>query len=111
MDDEETYNNMTKATKTLREQLFNFEHLSYYNTIDTDILDECGTIPPTGLLLSIADNHNFVELDISKAYTGELKKTTMIPIFTQFDKWIDYANSEIEDHTLYRVYSTTTNVI
>ena len=31
----------------------------------------------------------------------------MIPIFSQFDKWIDYANSEIEDYTLYRVCSTT----
>jgi hypothetical protein len=35
----------------------------------------------------------------------------MIPIFNSFDKWVDYTNSEIEDYTLYRVSSTTTNII
>jgi hydroxylamine reductase (hybrid-cluster protein) len=35
----------------------------------------------------------------------------MIPIFNQFDKWMDYTNSEIEDYTLYRVSSTKTNMI
>ena len=30
---------------------------------------------------------------------------------TQFDQWIEYANSEIEDYTLYRVYSKITTMI
>ena len=29
----------------------------------------------------------------------------MIPIFIQFDKWIEYDSSKIEDYTLYRIYS------
>ena len=29
--DEDIYNKMTKATNTIREQLFKSEHLSYYN--------------------------------------------------------------------------------
>ena len=50
---EEPYNKMNKATNTIREQLFNSEHLSYHNKIDTDILNECRSIPPSGLLLNI----------------------------------------------------------
>jgi hypothetical protein len=57
------------------------------------------------------NNVNFVEIAISKAYTGELKKLKMIPIFNPLDKWMEYANSEIEDYTLYRVSSTTTTII
>ena len=34
----------------------------------------------------------------------------MIPIFTQFDKWIGYANSEFEDYTLYKAQSTKTHI-
>jgi hypothetical protein len=102
---------MTKASNTIREQLFKSEHLSYYNNIDIDILDECRSIPPSGLLLSIADNANFVEIDISKAYTSELKQIDMIPIFNQFYEWMEYSNDTIEDYTLYRVSSTTTNII
>ena len=48
---------------------------------------------------------------INKAYTGEVKQHNKIPIFIQYDKWIEYANSEIEDYTLYRIYSTTANII
>jgi hypothetical protein len=109
VDDEETYNKMNKSTNTIREQLFKPSHLSYYNKIDIDILDECRSIPPSGLLLNISNNANFVEIDISKAYTSELKKIDIIPVFTQFDKWIEYSNNGIEDYTLYRVYSTTKN--
>jgi hypothetical protein len=102
---------MNKSTNTIREQLFKPSHLSYYNKIDIDILDECRSIPPSGLLLNISNNANFVEIDISKAYTSELKKIDTIPVFTQFDKWIEYSNNDIEDYTLYRVYSTTKNII
>jgi hypothetical protein len=109
VDDEETYNKMNKASNLIREQLFKSEHLSYYNKINTDILDECRTIPPSGLLLNISNNANFVEIDISKAYTGELKKINMIPIFNQFDKWMECDNSDIEDYTLHRVSPTTKN--
>jgi hypothetical protein len=35
----------------------------------------------------------------------------MIPVFTQFDKWIEYPNNDLEDYTLYRVYSKTKNMI
>ena len=111
VDDEETYNKMNKATNTIREQLFKPSHLSYYNKIDIDILDECRTIPPSGLLLNISNNAKFVEIDISKAYTSELRKIDMIPVFTQFDKWLEYSNNDIEDYALYRVYSTTKNII
>jgi hypothetical protein len=93
VDDEETYDNMNKASNTIRQQLFKSEHLSFYNNIDTDILDECRSIPPSGLLLNISNHANFVEIDISKAYTGELKKIKMIPIFNPFETWMEYANS------------------
>ena len=60
MDDEETYTNINKAKNTMREKLFKFEHLSYYNKIDIDSSDECRSILPSGLLLSIANNVNCV---------------------------------------------------
>ena len=92
VNDEETSNTMNKASNTIREQLFKSEHLSYYNKIDTDILDECRSIPPSGLLLNISDNIKIVEIDVSKAYSSELKKIKMIPIFNTFDKWMVYNN-------------------
>ena len=53
---------MNKATNTIREKLFKFEHLSYYNKIDTDSLDERRSIQPSGLLLNSSTNINFVEI-------------------------------------------------
>ena len=91
---------MYKAPNTIREQLFKSEHLSYYNKTDTDILDECRSIPPSGLLLNNSNNINCVEIDISKAYSSEFKKIKMIPIFNTFDKWMAYDNLEIGDYTL-----------
>ena len=74
--------------------------------------DESKTIPPSGLLCNTCMIMlSLVETYISKAYTGELHKVNMIPIFIQFDNSIDYANSEIEDYTLYRVSSTKANMI
>ena len=35
----------------------------------------------------------------------------MIPIFIQFDKWIEYTNSEIEDYTLYKLQSTKASML
>jgi hypothetical protein len=35
----------------------------------------------------------------------------MIPIFIQFDKWIDYDNSQLEDYSLYRIYTKTATMI
>jgi hypothetical protein len=67
VDDEDIYNKMNQASILIREQLFKSEHLSFYNKIDTDILDECRSIPPSGLLLNISNNAKFVETDISKA--------------------------------------------
>jgi hypothetical protein len=60
VDDEDIYNKMNKASILIREQLFKYEHLSFYNKIDTDILDECRSIPPSGLLLNISNNAKFV---------------------------------------------------
>ena len=108
---EDTYNKMNKAANTIKEQLFKSEHLSYYNTIDTDILDECRSIPPSGLLLNISNNINFVEINVSKAYTSELNKLKMIPIFNTLDKWMEYDNLEIEDYTLYRVSSAKNKIL
>ena len=88
VDDEETYNKMNKANNTIREKLFKFEHLSYYNKIDIDILDECRTIPPSGLVLNMSNNAKFVNIDISKAYTSELHNIEMITVFNQFDRWM-----------------------
>ena len=80
--------------------------------VDIYSLDESKTIPPSGLLCNTCMIMlSLVETYISKAYTGELHKVNMIPIFIQFDNSIDYANSEIEDYTLYRVSSTKANMI
>ena len=61
---EETYNKMDKATDTLREQFFKSEHLSYYTTIYIDILDECRSIPSSGLLLNSSNHINFEDIYI-----------------------------------------------
>ena len=111
VNDEETYNKMNKASNTIKEQLFKFEHLSYYNKIDVDILDECRSVPPSGMLLNVEFINKRIEIDISKAYSSELKKIKMIPRFNTFDKWMEYNNLEIEDYTLYMVSSTKSNLI
>jgi ABC-type lipoprotein release transport system permease subunit len=96
---------MNEATRTIREQLFIPEHLSYYTTNDIDILDECRSVPPSGLLSKLRVDANMLDTDVSKAYTSELHNIDKIQIFTQFGTWNDYDNLTIEDYTSYTVYS------
>ena len=64
------------------------------------------------IIIYSSNTINFIELYISKAYTSELNKLNMIPIFNTFDKCMEYsANDNIEYYTLYSVSSTQTNII
>ena len=81
---------MCKAPNTIREQLFQSEHLSYYNKFDTDTLDECRSVPPSGLVLHISNRINVADIDISKSFTSELTTHKLIPSCNTLGKWMEY---------------------
>ena len=59
----------------------------------------------------IADHVNSVEIDISKAYTGEFNTVKMIPKLNTIDKWMEYYKLEVADYTLYRLSYTNATMI
>jgi hypothetical protein len=49
------------------------------------------------MLSELNNDDNMIELDISKAFTSAFLKIKTIPIFNEFDQFIPYDNSVIED--------------
>ncbi len=82
VDNIESYDKMNAAMNKFNMQLFRKEHKSYYSEIDIQMLNGNRTIPPAGLLKARGKaSGKLIELDISKAYTGEFK---YIYIYTKY---------------------------
>ena len=103
LDDPDTYNRMLSINNKFNNNLFKKSHKSFYTKLDIDILDEYRTSANVGMLSEINNDDNMIELDISKAFTSAFLKIKTIPIFNEFDQFIPYDNSDIEDYNLYVV--------
>ncbi len=80
---EDVYNKMNKAMMKFSSELFNPLHVSHYTSNDIDILDEYRTVAPSGILETIDDE--FIEIDMTKAYTSSFMKLGKIPVFNEID--------------------------
>ena len=47
---ERVHNRTSKAMFAMNKKIFNEAHKSHYNEVDVQVLDECRTVVPTGLL-------------------------------------------------------------
>jgi hypothetical protein len=101
VDSEEVYNKMNQAMTKYNKQLFKKEHKSYYTEQDIDILDEYRTVVNVGKILPIDEDEDMVEIDVTKAFTKAFTNINKIPIFNEFDNFIPYDNSKIQDYNLY----------
>ena len=89
---EEAYKKTSEAMFKMNKSIFNENHKSYYTDTDIEILDECRTIVPAGLINSPEVEKNVAEIDINKAFTKAFTSIKKIPIFRQFDIWRQWSS-------------------
>ena len=106
-DTEEKYNRIAEAMFIFNKKLFSSSHMSQYDDVDIDILDECRTVVPLGYLDKNIDVNELVEIDRSKAFTWAFNQITKIPIFNAFDSWKAWDGTldinKLSSLTLYKV--------
>ena len=106
-DTEEKYNRIAEAMFIFNKKLFSSSHMSQYDDVDIEILDECRTVVPLGYLDKNVDVKNLVEIDRSKAFTWAFNQITKIPIFNAFDSWKAWDGTldknKLSSLTLYKV--------
>ena len=136
---EEAYKKTSEAMFKMNKSIFNENHKSYYTDTDIEILDECRTIVPAGLInnpeveKNVADApqgfcRSVAEIDINKAFTKAFTSIKKIPIFRQFDIWRKWSSelnvndmpsltqqscesSDLSDLTLYMVKVSNANIM
>ena len=86
-DTEDKYKRIVEAMFSFNKKLFSSSHMSQYDDVDIEILDECRTVVPLGYLDKNIDVNELVEIDRSKAFTWAFNQITKIPIFNAFDSW------------------------
>ena len=106
-DTEEKYNRIAEAMFIFNKKLFSSSHMSQYDDVDIEILDECRTVVPLGYLDKNIDVNELVEIDRSKAFTWAFNQITKIPIFNAFDSWKAWDGTldinRLSSLTLYKV--------
>ena len=106
-DTEEKYNRIAEAMFIFNKKLFSSSHMSQYDDVDIEILDECRTVVPLGYLDKNVDVKNLVEIDRSKAFTWAFNQISKIPIFNAFDSWKAWDGTldinKLSSLTLYKV--------
>ena len=106
-DTEEKYNRIAEAMFVFNKKLFSSSHMSQYDDVDIEILDECRTVVPLGYLDKNVDVENLVEIDRSKAFTWAFNQISKIPIFNAFDSWKAWDGTldinKLSSLTLYKV--------
>ena len=106
-DTEEKYNRIAEAMFIFNKKLFSSSHMSQYDDVDIEILDECRTVVPLGYLDKNVDVKNLVEIDRSKAFTWAFNQIRKIPIFNAFDSWKAWDGTldinKLSSLTLYKV--------
>ena len=106
-DTEEKYNRIAEAMFVFNKKLFSSSHMSQYDDVDIEILDECRTVVPLGYLDKNVDVENLVEIDRSKAFTWAFNQISKILIFNAFDSWKAWDGTldinKLSSLTLYKV--------
>ena len=106
-DTEEKYNRIAEAMFIFNKKLFSSSHMSQYDDIDIEILDECRTVVPLGYLDKNVEFKNLVEIDRTKAFTWAFNQISKIPIFNAFDSWKAWDGTldinKLSSLTLYKV--------
>ena len=106
-DTEEKYNRIAEAMFVFNKKLFSSSHMSQYDDVDIEILDECRTVVPLGYFDKNIDVENLVEIDRSKAFTWAFNQISKIPIFNAFDSWKAWDGTldinKLSSLTLYKV--------
>ena len=104
---EDKYNRIVEAMFNFNKKLFSSSHMSQYDDVDIEILDECRTVVPLGYLDKNIDVPELVEIDRSKAFTWAFNQITKIPIFNAFDSWKAWDGTldinKLSSLTLYKV--------
>ena len=106
-DTEEKYNRIAEAMFIFNKKLFSSSHMSQYDDVDIEILDECRTVVPLGYLEKNVEFKNIVEIDRTKAFTWAFNQISKIPIFNAFDSWKAWDGTldinKLSSLTLYKV--------
>ena len=106
-DTEDKYNRIADAMFNFNKKLFSSSHMSQYDDVDIEILDECRTVVPLGYLEKNVEYKNLVEIDRCKAFTWAFNQITKIPIFNPFDSWKVWDSTldinKLSSLTLYKV--------
>ena len=106
-DTEEKYNRIAEAMFIFNKKLFSSSHMSQYDDVDIEILDECRTVVPLGYLEKNVEFKNLVEIDRTKAFTWAFNQISKIPIFNAFDSWKVWDGTldinKLSSLTLYKV--------
>ena len=104
---EDKYNRIVEAMFNFNKKLFSSSHMSQYDNVDIEILDECRTVVPLGYLDKNIDVNELVEIDRTKAFTWAFNQITSIPIFNAFDSWKAWDGTldinRLSSLTLYKV--------
>ena len=104
---EEAYRKTTEAMFNMNNSIFNEKHKSYYTDTDIDILNECRTIVPSGIIKKPEVEKKVAEIDNNKAFTKAFTSIKRIPMSRQFDIWRKWSSKlNIDDMpslTLYMV--------
>ena len=109
---ERVHNRTSKAMFAMNKKIFNEAHKSHYNEVDVQVLDECRTVVPTGLLCK-NEGEKLTEIDLNKAFTKAFTNIVKIPVFRQFDIWKPYKNEDINtlpSLTLFMVENAGSNM-
>ena len=111
---EDKYNNVAQAMFHFKSKLFSQSHMSYYDDVDLQILDECRTTVPMGYLRETVNEKNLVEIDRTKAFTWAFNKIRRIPVFNAFDSWKHWDDTldinKLSSLTLYKVKVKSANI-
>ena len=106
-DTEDKYNRIAEAMFNFNKKLFSSSHMSQYDDVDIEILDECRTVVPLGYLEKHVEFKNLVEIDRTKAFTWAFNQISKIPIFNAFDSWKAWDGTldinKLSSLTLYKV--------
>ena len=106
-DTEDKYNRIAEAMFIFNKKLFSSSHMSQYDDVDIEILDECRTVVPLGYLEKNVEFKNLVEIDRTKAFTWAFNQINKIPIFNAFDSWKAWDGTldinKLSSLTLYKV--------
>ena len=109
-DTEEKYNRIVEAMFDFNSKVFSESHKSDYSELDVAILDECRTVVPSGYLDKHVDVKQLVEIDKTKAFTWAFTQIKEIPVFSEFDDWMKWNDTKIEDLNLYMVEVYSSNI-